>query len=74
MVPRAATRVAKAVLPISSSASAPGKNSDPQVGGTGITDLPPATVTDPTCLPAPCPAPAERVEFQPGGWQPSLAW
>ena len=51
VVPRAATGVAEVALPIGSYASAPVDNSDPQVSGTGITGLPPATVTDPSCLP-----------------------
>ena len=74
MVPRATTGVAEVALPISSYVSAPVDNLDPQGSGTDITGLPPATVTDPSCRPAPCPAPKERVELQPGDWQPSLAW
>ena len=74
VVPRATTGVAEVALLIGSYASAPVDNLDPQDSGTDITGLPPTTVTDPSCRPAPSPAPEERVELQRGDWQPSLAW
>ena len=65
---------AEVALPIGSYTSAPGDNLDPPDVGTDIPGLPPATVADPRCRPAPCPAPEERDELQPSDWQPSLAW